>query len=130
MTSEPLWLDQADIIELHDYVIERTGGAAGVRDLGLLESALQRPANRFHYEGLSDLIELAAVYAVGIAKNHPFVDGNKRAAFLGMGLFLDLNGLTLTADDDSATATLYGVASGEVDEPTLTAWLRDNTVAR
>ncbi len=130
MNSEPLWLEQGDMIQLHDYVIERTGGAAGVRDLGLLESALQRPANRFHYEGVSDLIELAAVYAVGIAKNHPFIDGNKRAAFLGLGLFLDLNGLTLTADDESATATMYGVAAGGVEESALAAWLRDNTTAR
>ena len=102
--------------------------------MGLLESALARPLNRFAYEGVSDVAQLAAAYAFGIAKNHPFVDGNKRAAFLALGLFLglflDLNGWTLTATDEDATPTMYAVAASGMDEDTLAAWIRVNSIAR
>ncbi len=110
-------------------MVERIGGAPGIRDDGLLESALARPVNRWGYEGVEDVRDLAATYAVGLAKNHPFVDGNKRAAFLALGLFLDLNGWTLTAEDDDATAVFLGVASGEVTEDALAAWVRANSAA-
>ena len=123
MSAEPRWLDKADILALHDYVLERTGGSPGLRDEGLLESALARPLNRWSYEGVSDVRALAATYGVAVAKNHPFIDGNKRAAFLALGLFLDLNGWTLTASDDEATTTMLGVASGEVVEEALTQWI-------
>lgn len=129
MTAQPRWLAKTDIIELHDYVLARTGGSPGLRDDGLLESALARPFNRWSYEGAIDIRDLAAAYAVGLSKNHPFVDGNKRAAFLGMGLFLELNGWRLTAADDDAIATFYALAAGEADEPTLAAWIRDNSAA-
>lgn len=129
MNGQPQWLAKADIIELHDYVLARTGGSPGLRDDGLLESALARPFNRWSYEAVEDIRELAAAYAIGLAKNHPFVDGNKRAAFLGMGLFLELNGWRLTASDDDATATFYAVAASQIDEPTLAAWIRDNSAA-
>jgi death on curing protein len=82
MTVEPRWLAKADVIELHDYVLARTGGSSGLRDEGLLESALARPFNRWNYEGVEDIRDLAANYGIGLAKNHPFIDGNKRAAFL------------------------------------------------
>jgi death-on-curing protein len=129
MTDQPHWLAKADIIELHDYVLARTGGPPGLRDDGLLESALARSSNRWSYDGARDIRDLAAAYAIGLAKNHPFVDSNKRAAFLGMGLFLELNGWRLTASDDDAITTFYAAAAGEVDEQTLTAWIRDNSAA-
>ncbi len=122
--TEPLWLDRELILLLHDDILAATGGAAGVRDEGLLDSALARPLNRFAYEGLADIVELAATYAVAIASNHPFIDGNKRSAFMALGLFLEENGLTLTATDDDATEAMLGVARGEVTIEALTAWLR------
>jgi death-on-curing protein len=129
MTGEPRWLAKADIVELHDYVLARTGGSPGLRDEGLLESALARPSNRWSYEGVEDIRELAATYGVGLAKNHPFIDGNKRAAFLCVGLFLELNGWRLTATDDDAVATFYAVASSGVDEDALAAWINGNSAA-
>lgn len=129
MTGQPRWLAKTDIIELHDYVLARTGGSPGLRDDGLLESAPARPFNRWSYEAVEDIRDLAAAYAIGLAKNHPFVDGNKRAAFLGMGLFLELNGWRLTATDDDAITTFYAVAASDVDETALAAWLRDNSAA-
>ncbi|WP_332676678.1 type II toxin-antitoxin system death-on-curing family toxin [Brevundimonas sp.] len=127
MTTEPRWLVMADIVTLHDYVLARTGGSSGLRDEGLLESALSRPFNRWSYEGVEDVRDLAATYGVGLAKNHPFIDGNKRAAFLALGVFLELNGWTLTATDDDAIATFYAVAASQLDEDALAAWIRDNT---
>lgn len=121
--QEPVWLDQELILLLHEDVIAETGGAPGVRDPGLLESALQRAPNRFAYEGVDDLLELAATYAVAIAKNHPFTDGNKRAAFMALGLFLDDNGLALSADQDDAAQVMLGVAAGEIGIEGLSAWL-------
>ena len=129
MTVEPRWLAKADVIELHDYVLARTGGSSGLRDEGLLESALSRPLNRWSYEGAEDIRDLAATYGIGLAKNHPFIDGNKRAAFLGVGVFLELNGWTLTATDDDAIATFYAVASSHMDEDALAVWVRANSVA-
>ena len=94
-----------------------------------MQSALARPVNRFAYEGVEDIVELAAVYAVGIAKNHPFIDGNKRAAFACMGLFLLENGLSLETTDEDATLTMLKVAAGEMDIDALSAWLRANVQA-
>ena len=111
-------------MRLHEEVLRQTGGASGIRDIGLLRSALARPLNRYAYEGVSDLAELAATYAVGIASNHPFIDGNKRAAFMALGLFLEDNGLRLTAENDDATQVMLAVARGELDIPALTDWLR------
>lgn len=129
MTNEPRWLATADVIELHDYVLARTGGSSGLRDEGLLESALSRPLNRWSYEGVEDIRDLAATYGIGLAKNHPFIDGNKRAAFLGLGLFLELNGWMLTATDDDAIATFYAVASSQMDEDGLATWVHANSTA-
>ncbi len=121
--SEPLWLDRELVLLLHDDILATTGGAAGIRDEGLLDSALARPLNRFAYEGLVDIVELAATYAVAIASNHPFIDGNKRSAFMALGLFLEENGLTLTSTDDDATEAMLGVARGEVTIEALARWL-------
>ena len=105
------------------------GGASGLRDAGLLDSALARPLNLVAY-GDPDLAELAASYAFGLAQNHPFVDGNKRAAFMAAGLFLGLNGHRLTASQAEGTVAVFGLASGEIDEPTFAAWLRGRVRAR
>jgi death-on-curing protein len=90
-----MWVGKALLLALHDEVLQLTGGAAGLRDDGLLEAALARPLNRFAYAGVEDVLELAATYVVGVAKNHPFIDGNKRAAFACLGLFLLDNGFAL-----------------------------------
>jgi death-on-curing protein len=127
--AHPIWLERELIIRLHDYVLAETGGASGVRDIGLLESALARPMNRCLYEGIDDLLELAATYAIRIAGNHPFIDGNKRAAFMALGLFLDDNGLQLSAVPQDATDIMLGVAAGKIDIAALTEWLRSRVTA-
>ena len=105
------------------------GGASGLRDEGLLESALSRPLNLVAY-GDPDVWELAAAYGVGLAKNHAFVDGNKRAAFLAVGMFLVLNGYRLTAPQADATLTMLAVAAGQMDEATFARWLRQHSQKR
>lgn len=127
--SEPERVELETVEVLHDMSLAAHGGASGVRDQGLLESALQRPINRFHYEGLEDLPALAATYAAAISGNHPFVDGNKRAAFHAMALFLRLNGLKLIADQGEAAAAIYALAAGELDAERLAEWLRRNVQA-
>lgn len=117
------WIDRRALLLLHAESIAEHGGAAGIRDEGLLESALARPLNLQNY-GNPDVAELAAAYGVGIAKNHAFVDGNKRAAFLAVGLFLSLNGQRLVATQADATLTMLGLAAGSVDEASFAAWLR------
>ena len=133
MTSEGdvnwRWIDRRLLVLLHDESLAMHGGASGLRDAGLLDSALARPLNLVAY-GDPDLAELAASYAFGLAQNHPFVDGNKRAAFLAAGLFLGLNGYRLTASQAEATVAVFGLASGEIDEPTFAAWLRGRVLAR
>jgi death on curing protein len=126
---DPVWIEKAAIIALHDRSLALHGGPSGIRDEGLLESALQRPINRYFYEGEQDLMALAATYAVGVASNHPFVDGNKRAAYAALILFLALNGRPLRADKVDAINTMLGVAAGKIDIDTLAAWLRDNTAS-
>ncbi len=124
--NEPEWVKQEAVEVLHDKSLVAHGGVAGIRDQGLLESALQRPINRFHYEEVDDLALLAATYAAAISGNHPFVDGNKRAAFHAMTLFLRLNGLRLRVDPAEATAAIYSLAAGELDIDRLAEWLRRN----
>lgn len=120
---EPVWLDKALILALYEDVVVASGGAVGLRDEGLLESALARPINRRLYEGVEDITELAATYAVGIASNHPFIDGNKRMAFIALGQFLADNGLSLTASDEDSIRVMLDVATGAVGIEDLTAWL-------
>jgi len=126
---DPIWLDQTALMRAHGEVIALTGGAAGLRDEGLLLSALGRPLNAHGYEGQDDIAVLGATYAVAISRNHPFFDGNKRAAFIGMMMFLARNGLRLTATPDDATAAMYGVAEGRIDIDALAAWVRANSAA-
>ena len=123
--SEPRWLSLEEVLVTHERQLNRFGGAAGVRDQGALESALWRPQNRWHYEG-SGLPELAAAYAFGIAKNHPFIDGNKRVAFLAMATFLRLNGLHFAPTQEAATVMMLDLAAGSIDEGGLTRWILDN----
>ena len=117
------WVNRRALELLHDESLAEHGGAPGVRDEGLLDSALKRPENLAHY-GAPDAFELAASYGVGLAKNHPFVDGNKRAAFLAIGLFLWINGWRIRASQSDATLTVLSVAAGELDEAGLAQWLR------
>jgi death on curing protein len=123
--TEPEWLDTDIVLDIHAEQLAVFGGGDGTRDLGLLESALARPLNKFAY-GETDLAALAAAYAFGIARNHPFVDGNKRAAFGAMIVFLGLNEIDLDVPPEDATAIILEVAAGEIDEDGLTRWLRDN----
>lgn len=126
--TEPVWLDKALMLALYEDVVAASGGAVGLRDEGLLESALARPTNRYIYEQVSSVLELAATYAVGIASNHPFLDGNKRMAFIALGQFLADNGIVLTATPDDATAIMLGVAKGDVGIGDLSAWLETRTL--
>ena len=128
MTS-PIWVPLAAVIAIHDRQISRHGGAAGMRGRSLLEAGCARPLNQAAY-GTPSLPELAAAYAYGIAKAHAFVDGNKRAAFLAVGLFLALNGYGLKATQADATLTMFAVAAGQLDEPTFATWLREHAAKR
>ncbi len=123
--TEPIWLDVNDVIDMHDEQLAVFGGPAGVRDRGALESAIARPINQWHY-GQTDLAALAAAYAFGLARNHGFVDGNKRAAFHAMMVFLRINGVAFAPDPAQATVMFIALAAGEVSEESLTRWIRDN----
>jgi death-on-curing protein len=123
------WVDRRALELLHDESLSEHGGASGLRDEGLLESALSRPLNLAAY-GSPDVHALVASYGVGLAKNHPFVDGNKRAAFLAVGMFLALNGWRLTAAQADATLNMLAVAAGQMDEEAFARWLRQHSRAR
>jgi death-on-curing protein len=125
--KEPEWLDLAIVLDFHSEQLSLFGGADGVRDLGLLESALARPINKFAY-GETDLAALAAAYGFGIARNHAFVDGNKRTALASMIVFLGLNGMDLDAPQDTATAIVLSLAAGEITEETLASWIAEHIV--
>jgi death on curing protein len=127
---KPRWLSQSVVLAIHADQIRAHGGTLGLRDRGLLESALDRPRNRFHYQSDVGLYELAAAYGFALANNHPFVDGNKRVAFQAMYVFLGLNGLRIMASEEAVVSLMLSVASGELDEEDLTSWLEVNTVPR
>ena len=129
MARDWKWVDKRALLLLHDESLAEHGGLQGLRDEGLLDSALARPLNLAAY-GDPYVCELAASYCVGLAKNHPFVDGNKRAAFLALGLFLYSNGQRLTATQAEATLAVLAVAAGGWDEATLAAWLREHIAPR
>ena len=124
--TEPVWLLKPAIIAVHGMLIARFGGADGIRDEGLLDSALDRPVNIYHYDDSTDVAALAAAYAAGLIQNHPFVDGNKRIGFIAAYMFLDLNGAKLVADEISATAMTLSLAASEIGEKEYARWLSDN----
>jgi death-on-curing protein len=123
--SEPRWITPQQAISMHAEQLAIFGGPAGLRDEGMLESALGRPQNKWAY-GETDLAVLAAAYAYGLARNHPFVDGNKRAAFMCMMVFLRKNGVEFSPDGSHATVAMVNLASGEIGEEGLARWIRDN----
>jgi death-on-curing protein len=123
--DEPIWLTYDQVIAVHSLQLRRFGGAPGLRDDGLLRSAIERPANKWHYEQ-AGLAELAAAYAFGLAKNHAFIDGNKRIAFMSMMIFLRRNGVAFSPDPSQATVMILSLAAGEVSEESLARWIRDN----
>jgi death-on-curing protein len=123
--SEPFWLTRQMIIAIHDEQLAIHGGASGLRDEGMLESALDRPRNRRVYEQ-AELAELAAAYAFGIARNHPFVDGNKRTSLLALYTFLGVNGIDFVVAEADAAAIMLALAAGEVSEESFARWIRDN----
>jgi len=128
--TEPKWIARKALLLLHEESLAEFGGARGLRDEGLLDSALARPQNAHAYNSGSTLADLAAAYGFGICKNHAFVDGNKRAAFMSIGLFLMMNGHRLVAGQADAISIMLGVASGDVDEAGLAAWIAANIVVR
>jgi death-on-curing protein len=122
-----VWIEKQAIILLHDRSLALHGGGRGIRDEGLLEAALQRPQNLNYYDGVTDVSRLAAAYAVAVSGNHPFVDGNKRAAFHCLALFLRLNGARLTAGQADAALTILALAAGRLDLDQLTEWVKANS---
>lgn len=130
--KEPVWIRQDVVLRMHEEALMLHGGPEGVRDLGLLESALARPKNLFAYSEQQDIsiATLAAAYAKGIVANHPFVDGNKRMAFTVSLTFLRLNGLELTATKEDRVLTFWSLAAGEFSEEQLAQWFERNTTPR
>ena len=126
--KSPVWIDPTALRLLHSESLAEHGGLIGIIDEGLLMSALTRPQNLFAYENITNIPRLAAAYAYGIARNHPFVDGNKRAAFLSIGLFLALNNFQLQVEPVEAVNTMLALAAGNLDETELTAWIEKYTV--
>lgn len=124
-----VWLTLDVILAIHEEQVAEHGGAEGVRDIALVESALARPMNLAAY-GEPDVPALAASLGYGLARNHPFVDGNKRTAFVAIETFLALNGIELTASDAECVVTMLQLAAGDLPEEALAAWLRDSTVPR
>lgn len=124
--SEPNWLSRLVVDAMHLDQIREHGGQSGLRDENLLESALARPLNQFAYESTQDLTELAAAYGYGLARNHAYVDGNKRIAFVAMYVFLALNGLEIVASEPQVVVLMTRLAAGTVSEGELTGWLHEN----
>jgi death-on-curing protein len=128
--TEPRWITKQALLLLHGMSLTAFGGSAGIQDEALLDAALARARNLFLYEPSADLAELAACYGFVIAKNHPFVDGNKRAALLAVGVFLAINNYELTASQPEAIQAILGLASGGLSEKELAAWIRLNSERR
>lgn len=124
---DPIWINEQDVLEIHDRLLRQYGGASGVRDVNLLKSAVARPHQHFAYAASPDIIDLAATLTVGIVRNHPFVDGNKRTGFLSGTIFLEMNGYDFIATREISTQTVLALAAGEIDESAYAAFLREST---
>lgn len=128
--QEPYWISLEAAVAFHERQLAEHGGGAGVRDEGLLESALAKPQNLFLYsDGQVDLAAMAASYAYGIATNHPFIDGNKRTALVVSFVFVEMNGYMMTASEVDAYTTILALAAGDLSEDELAAWFRKNMKA-
>jgi death-on-curing protein len=125
-----LWIEERDALAIHDRLLGLDGGAAGVRDEGLLQSALARPQQLHAYGERPDTVALATAYTAGIVRNHPFMDGNKRTGFVIGVLFLEMNGYRLTASEEDATQAVFGLAAGTLDETAFAVWMRANVKHR
>ena len=128
--KDPLWIEERDVLAIHDRLLAAHGGAQGLRDQGLLQSALARPRQHHVYANTAGIVELASLYTAGIVRNHPFVDGNKRTGFVVGVLFLELHGFDFTASEEDATQAVLDLASGKTDEAGYTSWLRSNSKPR
>ena len=124
-TKEPLWIEEREVLAIHDRLLALYGGAAGLRDAALLASALARPRQHQAYSSPS-IIEMAAIYTSAIVSNHPFIDGNKRAGLAAGILFLELNGFDFKASEEDATQAVLALAAGDLDEAGFAAWLTSN----
>ncbi len=124
--KEPLWIEERDVLAIHDRLLALHGGGTGLRDRGLLESSLARPRQHYAHAKTPDVVEMAALYTAGIVCNHPFVDGNKRTGFVIGALFLELHGFDFKASEADATEAVMALAAGTFDEAGYGAWLREN----
>lgn len=127
--TDPIWIEEGEAVALHDRLLALFGGPSGVQDRGLLQSALSRPQQHFAYPG-PDIVEMAALYTAGTVRNHPFVDGNKRTAFVVGVLFLELNGYRFTASEELAAQAVLALAAGDLGEEGYTAFLREHASER
>jgi death-on-curing protein len=126
--TEPVWIERDEARLIHQMQLAEHGGATGIRDVGLFESAMDRPRNLFAYsDSPATLLQLAAAYAFGIAKNHAFVDGNKRTALVVCLSFLRLNGIAIVATDEDRYLTFYGLAAGDLAETEFVEWLQQHS---
>ena len=125
--KEPIWIEGREVLAIHDRLLAVHGGALGLRDEGLLQSALARPRQHHAYAARPDMIEMAALYTAGIVRNHPFVDGNKRVGFVVGVLFLELNGFRFIASEEDAAQAVLDLAARTLDQEAFTAWLRANS---
>jgi death-on-curing protein len=127
--SEPIWLKRVWVDAIHFQQLQRFGGLYGVRDEGVIESALARPRNQWVYDNVTDIATLAAAYGFGLTRGHSYVDGNKRVGFVAMAIFLDLNGWSLEATEPEVVRVMLAAASGELDEASLASWIRGHIQA-
>ena len=127
---ELVWIDEHDAVALHDRLLALEGGAAGLRDEGLLQSAPARPQQLRAYQAGADVIQMAAAYTAGIVRDHPFIDGNKRTGFVVGVLFLELNGYRFVASEEDAAQAVLSLAAGKIEEQAFAAWMRANAKRR
>jgi death-on-curing protein len=125
--NEPAWVDREDCLAMHEKLLDRFGGLKGIRDEGLLDSALNKPKHQYSY-GSPSIFQMAAAYALGIVKNHPFLDGNKRTGFIAAALFIESNGFSFQATEEEAVLQTLALAAGEISEADYADWLERNSV--